>query len=189
MNSTPPISFLPLQALQSLVETLPPPDWLVEEGQNRLVLLLNHVLMQEPQAQDRLRRQSGRTARLVWGANVWTLRATPAGLVERVAPAPGSAPADLTMTLTETRWAALAQTLAAGQRPAVNIEGDVQLAAEVGWLVENLRWDVEEDLARWLGDPAAHTLCSAVRGAMAVLKAWVGRQSASPGSGNGTAAP
>lgn len=37
-------------------------------------------------------------------------------------------------------------------KPAVSIEGDVQLAAEVAWLVDNLRWDVEEDLSRLIGD-------------------------------------
>ena len=36
-----------------------PELWVVDEGQQRLVLFLNHVLMQEKQAQDRLLRQKG----------------------------------------------------------------------------------------------------------------------------------
>jgi ubiquinone biosynthesis protein UbiJ len=34
----------------------------------------------------------------------------------------------------------------------------VQLAAEVNWLTEHVRWDMEEDLARVMGDVPAHTL-------------------------------
>jgi ubiquinone biosynthesis protein UbiJ len=32
------------------------------------------------------------------------------------------------------------------------------LAAEINWLVDHVRWDVEEDLARVVGDVPAHTL-------------------------------
>ena len=42
--------------LHSLLGSVRPPEWMVDELQNRVVLFLNHVLMQEPQAQDRLRR-------------------------------------------------------------------------------------------------------------------------------------
>ena len=45
-----------------------------------------------------------------------------------------------------------------GDRPAVRIEGDVQFAAEVNWLVDHVRWDVEEDLSRLIGDAPAHAL-------------------------------
>jgi ubiquinone biosynthesis protein UbiJ len=34
----------------------------------------------------------------------------------------------------------------------------VQLAAEVNWLADHVRWDLEEDLARVIGDVPAHTL-------------------------------
>ena len=43
-----------------------PPQWLVHEVQQRLVLFLNHVLMQEREAMDRLVRQKGRVARVQW---------------------------------------------------------------------------------------------------------------------------
>ena len=46
----------PLGLLQSLLGSVRPPEWAVDELQNRVVLFLNHVLMQEPQAQQRLRR-------------------------------------------------------------------------------------------------------------------------------------
>ena len=57
----PPFSLPPVELLQQLASRLPaPPAWLRAELHNRLVLLLNHVLQQEPQAMDRLRRQQGK---------------------------------------------------------------------------------------------------------------------------------
>jgi ubiquinone biosynthesis protein UbiJ len=45
----------------------------------------------------------------------------------------------------------------------VRIAGDVQLAAEVQWLVDHVRWDLEEDLSRIIGDAPAHTAGQVVR--------------------------
>ena len=52
----------------------------------------------------------------------------------------------------------MATAVLKGEKPGVHIEGDVQLAAEVNWLIDHVRWDVTEDLSYWLGDAAAHTL-------------------------------
>ena len=52
------------------------------------------------------------------------------------------------LSVTQTALPALLGTVARGEKPAVTIDGDVQLAAELAWLSDNLRWDVEEDLAR-----------------------------------------
>jgi ubiquinone biosynthesis protein UbiJ len=163
--------------IQNLLNNFQPPAWVVDEVQNRIVLLLNHVLMQEPQAQDRVRRQQGKTARMCWGPFDMVLRASPAGLVERplVSEAAQGGRHDLTVTLTQTAVPDLLQTLARGDKPAVNIEGDVQLAAEVAWLVDNLRWDLEEDLSRLVGDVPAHTLVGAARTAAQGLKAFLQR--------------
>lgn len=158
--------------LQNLVDAIQPPAWVVDELQNRVVLLINHVLYQEPQAVERVRRQQGKTARLVWGRFDLSLQATPAGLLER--PMAASIP-DLTVTLTQTALPDLLQTVLKGQKPAVNIEGDVQLAAEVAWLVDNLRWDVEEDLARVVGDVPAATLVRGVALAADGVKAFAAR--------------
>ncbi len=146
--------------LQNLVNAFQPPPWVVDEIQNRVVLLINHVLSQEPQAQERVRRQHGKTARLVWGRFDLSLTATPAGLLERPLGAlkGGVTSSDLTVTLTQTGLPDVLQTVLKGEKPSVNIEGDVLLAAEVAWLVDNLRWDLEDDLARVLGDVPAATL-------------------------------
>ncbi len=158
--------------LQNLVDAIQPPAWVVDELQNRVVLLINHVLYQEPQAVERVRRQQGKTARLVWGRFDLSLQATPAGLLERPMVVP---PPDLTVTLTQTALPDLFQTVLQGQKPTVNIEGDVQLAAEVAWLVDNLRWDVEEDLARVVGDVPAATLVRGVALAVDGVKAFATR--------------
>jgi ubiquinone biosynthesis protein UbiJ len=165
--SSPPLGFL-----QSLLGSLKPPPWVVDELQNRVVLFLNHVLMQEPQAQERLRRQQGKPVKVQWGDVHLSLTATAAGLLER--PAAGAVP-ELTMTLTQRSPFALAQSLIAGEKPGVDIQGDVQLAAEVAWLVDNVRWDVEEDLSRIVGDAAAHTLVRVAGAAAQAVKAFVGR--------------
>jgi ubiquinone biosynthesis protein UbiJ len=162
----------PLNFLQSLLGSIRPPEWVVDELQNRLVLFLNHVLMQEKAAQERLRRQKGRPVRIQWGDFHLTLAPTAAGLLERCAP---DAKAELSMTLTQSSPFGLAQSLLAGDKPGVDIQGDVQLAAEVAWLVDNVRWDVEEDLSRVLGDATAHTLSRFARSAAQAVRAFVER--------------
>ncbi|MFP8779274.1 hypothetical protein [Hydrogenophaga sp. RWCD_12] len=171
----------PLGFLQSLLGSVRPPEWVVDEVQNRVVLFLNHVLMQEPQAQQRLRRQQGKPVRVQWGDFHLTLAATPAGLLERPA---GDRQPELNVTLTQASPFALAQKVLAGERPGVDIQGDVQLAAEVAWLVDNVRWDVEEDLSRLVGDAMAHTLVGGARSAATAVKAFVGRR-APGGAGRG----
>ncbi|AOW12326.1 hypothetical protein LPB72_15355 [Hydrogenophaga crassostreae] len=158
--------------LQALLSKARPPEWVVDEMQNRVILFLNHVLMAEPQAQARLRRQMGKPVRVQWGDFHLTLAATAAGLLERPH---ASAKADLSVTLTQTSPIALAQSVIAGNRPGVDIQGDVQLAAEVAWLVDNVRWDLEEDLSRIVGDGAAHTLVRFASAAAQAIKGFVDR--------------
>lgn len=180
MKNEPPVSSSgsdassasPLNFLQSLLGSIRPPEWVVDELQNRLVLFLNHVLMQEPAAQDRLKRQKGKAVRIQWGDFHLTLAPTAAGLLERCAP---DAKPELSVTLTQTSPLALAQSVLAGQKPGVDIQGDVQLAAEVAWLVDNVRWDVEEDLSRVVGDATAHTIARFARSASQAVKAFVDR--------------
>jgi ubiquinone biosynthesis protein UbiJ len=48
----------------------------------RVILFVNHVLLHEPQALARLKRQQGRTLSLKWHDWHWRVRITPAGLLE-----------------------------------------------------------------------------------------------------------
>jgi len=81
-----------------------------------------------------------------------------------------------------------ARQLFEGQRPPVQIEGDVQLAAEIAWLADHLRWDVEEDLARLMGDVPAHALADAARKLLAALRPLLARMGEAAGRMAPTAA-
>jgi ubiquinone biosynthesis protein UbiJ len=161
-----------------------PPAWAVEESHRRIVLLINHVLMQEPQAMERLMRQKGNTVLAQWRNFSFKVTATPAGLFEL---ATGDVVADLTLVITEESPLALAQSLMQGQKPAVRVEGDVQLAAEVNWLADHVRWDLEEDLSRIVGDAPAHLMAQAARTVSSALSKFVAmRRNSSPAGGTGT---
>jgi ubiquinone biosynthesis accessory factor UbiJ len=153
---------------------LTPPAWAIEEGHRRIVLLLNHVL-QEPQAMERLVRQKGRVVLSQWRDYSFKAVVTPAGLLDVAAPEAG---ADLTLTITEASPFAIAQAVMQGDKPAVRIEGDVQLAAEINWLADNVRWDVEEDLARIMGDAPAHMLMQSGRTVAQAVAQFVGKRAA-----------
>ncbi|CAN7246869.1 hypothetical protein LJR074_001013 [Acidovorax sp. LjRoot74] len=185
--ATPQSPFSFLDGLFERVAAGPqPPQWLVHEVQQRLVLFLNHVLMQEKEAMDRLVRQKGRVARVQWRVYSLALVITPAGLFNLV---PETAVPDLQLHVTETSPFTLAQGALRGDKPAIRIEGDVQLAAEINWLVDHVRWDVEEDLARVIGDAPAHTVAQvASRGAQA-LRQFVGARMAGASPSPASAAP
>lgn len=169
MQAQSPFSFLD-DVLQQVGTHLVPPPWAVEEAQRRIVLLLNHVLMQEPEAMARLARQKHRVMLFQWRQFQLKLQLTPAGLLDL---APVSASSDLTLSVTEVSPAALLQSTLAGAKPSVRIEGDVQLAGDISWLVDHVRWDLEEDLARIVGDAPAHALGEAVRRTLAKVRPWV----------------
>ena len=159
MATQSPFSFLE-DVFQKISTNFQPPEWAVQEAQRRIVLLLNHVLMQEKEATARLARQKGRVVLFQWRDIHFKLLATPAGLLDLANP---DLPSDLTLSVTEASPFALVQSALRGDKPAVRIEGDVQLAAEVNWLTDHVRWDVEEDLARILGDAPAHAMAQAAR--------------------------
>ena len=50
---------------------------------------------------------------------------------------------------------------------SIDAAGNAKLAAEVLFLARHLRWDVEEDLAQWIGDAAAHRLVAVAKSAAA----------------------
>lgn len=177
MATSSPFSFL-TGALDKLGAVIQPPSWLVHEIQHRVVLFTNHLLMQEPQAQERLVKQQGRVVHLAWRQFEGKVMITPAGLLELS----DSATPDLVLTVTDDSPLELVKSATTGSRPAVRIEGDVQLAADINWLVDNLRWDVEEDLARVIGDGPAHTVGNVARTAAQALRGFVGKASSLGGT-------
>jgi ubiquinone biosynthesis protein UbiJ len=166
----------PFSFVEDFFKSLPvptPPAWAIEETHRKCVLVLNHVLMQEPQAMQRLVRQSGRVILTQWRSFTFKVQVTPAGLLDL---SDADTVPDLTLVLSEDSVVALAQGLLQGNKPAVRIEGDVQLAAEVNWLADNVRWDVEEDLSRVLGDSPAHLVVGAGRKMSAALHDFLGQK-------------
>lgn len=165
MTNTFPFSFL-----KSLAARFQPPSWVVSQTQQRLVLFLNHVLMQEKEAQDRLARKKGSVLHIRWGLFALDLRITPAGLLDLASTA---AKPDLLIAVAVDSPLTLLESTLAGKPPPVKIEGDVQLAAELGWLAENLRWDFEEDLSRVVGDIPAHAMADAARRAGQAVQSFL----------------
>ena len=167
-------------ATQSPFSFLTPPAWAIDEAQRRIVLLLNHILIQEKEATSRLARQKGQVVLMQWRHFAMKLMATPAGLLDL---ADSGALPDLTLVVTQESPLAIAQAVLRGDKPGVRIEGDVQLAAEVNWLVDHIRWDIEEDLSRIMGDVPAHMLGRTVRAMGAALRQFIGGSGGTPAPG------
>jgi len=125
---------------------------------------LNHLLQAEPWARARLAPFAGETLEL---------RAPPLprmrfaiaadGCLAAAAPAadPGIEAA-LVITLRPGAFAAAAK----GEEHflgSIDVAGNARLASEVMFLARHLRWDVEEDVARLVGDVAAHRLVGLAR--------------------------
>jgi ubiquinone biosynthesis protein UbiJ len=103
-------------------------------------------------------------------------------LVEFITPDAGHQAADLVLRVNESSPLELAKTVLQGAKPAIRIEGDVQLAAEVNWLIDHVRWDLEEDLSRLLGDARAHVVMGVARQMAQALRQWMARSGANPGA-------
>lgn len=153
-----------------------PPQWLVRDVQQRLLLVLNHVLQQEPEAMARIARHQAQMVLLQWRNFSLCVTATPAGLLDLT---PAADKADLTLTVTDESPLTLLQSALRGEKPAIRVEGDVQLAAEVNWLANSVRWDLEQDLSRVLGDAPAHTLVQTLSQAGAALRQFLHKPAAS----------
>ncbi len=156
-------------------------DSLGREALARVTLLRNHVILAEPEAVRRLSGHVGRSVGVVWQkwpsvlppppAPVW--RITPAGLLELdeggVQTSPSSDEASLIVTLDGSQLMGWVLSGASG-RPPMDIRGDAGFAAEVSWLAENLRWDIEDDLARIVGDAPARALTRVASTAMGLVR-------------------
>jgi ubiquinone biosynthesis protein UbiJ len=124
----------------------------------RLVLLVNHVIAAEPAAVERLRPHATRTMQielsgwptLLPPVGPFTFRVTPAGLVEWLAADAALAP-DLRLVVDAANPALALTRVVAGERPQVVVSGDAAFASDIDWLIDNLRWDLQDDLARIVG--------------------------------------
>ncbi len=140
--------------------SLPTPDALRDAALRRGVALLNRLLGDAAHA--RLAAHAGKRAELrVAGAAV-ELVVDAGGAFALAAAAQAGAPA-LRVD------ADLAELLAARLRGqhvgGVHIAGDAEFAQALAWGFEHLELDVEDELAPWLGDIAAHRVGRALHGA------------------------
>lgn len=169
-----------MQAVEPALRALPqPPEWLVSELQQRAVLWMNHLLGAEPQARERLLKHVGKVARVQVGPVTLDVQVTPAGMLDVASP---DAARHLSLEVLEKSPLALAQMALQGQKPDLRIEGDVQFASEIAWLMENLRWDYEEDLSKIVGDAPAALFGQGLRKVGEFIQSWV-RQPAAQGAG------
>lgn len=161
---------------------------LVPAAARRVTLLINHILGSEAVATARLKPHAGRSIRLRfegWPALLpalpeWVFAVTPAGLLDwREGDAPTQV--DLTLDVEASNPALeLARSLA-GQPPRLRVTGDAALATDISWIVDNLSWDVQDDLARIVGDAPARELARIGRslgGALRVAMGLLVRRSA-----------
>lgn len=161
-----PFSFLK-NVFSGLEKTLTPPQWLIREVQRRILLLVNHVLQQEPEAQKRLASQAEKTIFVSWKQFHLQVRITRAGLLDLDE---DHATNHLLLEVTARSISALAKDAIQGEKPPIRIAGDVQLASELNWVIENVRWDLEDDLARIIGDVPAHKVATFAKRAATELR-------------------
>lgn len=135
----------------------PDPAITVLSPQDALLAALNHLLRGEEWAPRHLAPFAGRVARLQGGPFALVLEITPEGYFRRPV---GNADACVTLTLTDTSPLALLGGLSnpASLLSSARIEGAADLADCLGFVLRNLRWDIESDLAPLVGDIAAHRL-------------------------------
>ena len=148
----------------------------------RATLLANHVLAAEPVATRRLMAHAGRRIEIHFEG--WpsllpslpqaTFLITPAGLLEWCG-ASSPEPADLRVAIEASNPAlALVQAIG-GARPKVAVAGDAALAADLNWVVDNVRWELQDDLARLVGQAPAREIARLAGGVASGLRDAVGK--------------
>lgn len=132
----------------------------------RLVLVVNHVLGAEPAATQRLQAHPQRIIELRmqnWPSLLpapptLAFRVTPAGMLEWCGGDGAAVEADLLVRVDAGNPLLLMARAMAGDKPSVAIDGDAQLAGDVHWLLQNLRWDIAADLDRLFGPAVAYPM-------------------------------
>jgi ubiquinone biosynthesis protein UbiJ len=119
------------------------------------------MLRSSPLAMERLRAHAGRTAAFHVGPLTFAFTVQTTGAVTS---AVAGAARDLEVRLSPFLLPRLALQDERAYRE-VEMQGDAEFAHEVSFLARHLRWDVEEDLSKVVGDIAAHRAVGAARSA------------------------
>ncbi len=136
-----------------------------------------HLLRQAQWARKRLAEHAGKQLQVELPLATVLLRIAADGNVEA---AESAAPADLTVTLSPNSLARLPVDRDAAWREA-RVDGDMELAAAISYVVANLQWDYEDDLSLVVGDVAAYRIARGAR----QLSAWPGQAALSLAQGIG----
>jgi len=126
---------------------------------NPAVTAVNHVLRSAPLALERLAKHAGRTVAFHVGPITLPFTIQTTGEVTAAVPA---ASRDLDVRISPFLLPRLAANEEAAFRD-IEMQGDMELAQDISFLARHLRWDVEEDLSRVVGDIAAQRLVSGAR--------------------------
>ena len=146
------------------------PHWLDHELRNRLLLAINHVLLQHPHAQQRLLEQKDKIVHAQWHGLAVRLQVTPAGLFTLADEARRE---NLSLHIEADNPLQLARQAISGPHPQVHISGDAAFADTMNWLLEHVHWNGEADLARLIGDVPAHTLANLAGSAAQALRGFL----------------
>lgn len=153
-----------------------PNSLLGSAAMERVTLLINHVLAAEPVATQRLKAHVGRSMQLHfdgWPRGLPPLpptafQVTPAGLLEWR----GADVVDPALRIgvdASNPALGLVQALT-GRRPRIEVAGDAAFAADLNWLIDNLRWDIEDDLSRAVGQAPAREIARLAAGIAVALR-------------------
>lgn len=123
---------------------------------------INHLLVQEPWARDKLAVHVGKIACMDAGVVAIKLKVASNGLLEQVIT---DEDADVTIRVRLSDLPLLMQNRGRAFS-LVKVEGDTELANTISQLSQSLRWEAEEDLSRWVGDIAAARLVAGARAAL-----------------------
>jgi ubiquinone biosynthesis protein UbiJ len=120
-----------------------------------LTSALNHLLDAEPWARERLAPFAG---------EMLEIRASPLPRLRFTIASDGRLGADLPAAEPSLVVTIRPEALAAAMKGkdhllrSIDVAGNAELAGEVMFLARHLRWDVEEEVAKFVGDVAAHRL-------------------------------
>jgi ubiquinone biosynthesis protein UbiJ len=130
---------------------------------------INHLLSQEPWGKEKLATHAGKVAFIDAGMATVKLKALPSGLVQ--AAGQDDHP-NVTIRVKLSNLPLIAQNRERAFS-YVTVEGDADFANTISQLAQSLRWEAEEDLARFVGDIPATRI---VGGTRSILNAAISTQ-------------
>lgn len=136
---------------------------------------LNHLLGTEDWARTRLKPFAGRNARFEFGPLALTMVVRIDGTLAQ--PAVAHEGADVSIRLPEDTLVRLLvdrDNLFGSAR----LSGSADFAEALGFVLRNLRWDIEADIARFTGDTVAHRLVGTMTGLVSAKKESASRLAA-----------